>query len=96
MITDAIEMEFEFLRQEIERFKTAIRKHRDAKGHDRCWENDLELYAVLGEPLPSSPELPPKCEFQQKCKEYYYQQLSIKRQTYSPPNDDKLWFPAEG
>lgn len=82
------------VRNRLEHLLLAIEKHRDAKGHDRCWENDLELYAVLGEKLPSSPELPPQCEFQQKCKEYYFQQLSVKGKPVE--STDKPWFPQEG
>lgn len=52
----------------------AIRKHRNARGHDRCWENDLELYAALGDGLSTSPELPTREEFLSRCKEYYEQQ----------------------
>lgn len=30
----------------------AIKKHHEARGHDRCWENDAELYRAAGlEPL---------------------------------------------
>lgn len=28
---------------------TAIRKHRDQKGDDRCWQDDAELYQILPE-----------------------------------------------
>lgn len=62
---------------QIKILKNAIRKHQNAKGHDRCWENDLELYRVLGEKLPSSPELPPVEEFTKCCKQYYCQQAGI-------------------
>lgn len=55
----------------IAQLEQAIRKHRDAKSNDRCWENDLELYQVLGEELPLSPELPPKEEFLKNCNCYY-------------------------
>lgn len=37
------------LSAEIERLKNAIRNHRDQKGDDRCWMDDQELYAVLGD-----------------------------------------------
>jgi hypothetical protein len=37
------------LRAEIVRLRAAIRKHRDARGDDA----DAELYAVLGEPIPT-------------------------------------------
>lgn len=49
---------------------TAIRKHRDSKGHERCWLNDLELYQTLHEPIPE-PDLPPRCEFIANCEAYY-------------------------
>lgn len=51
------------------KLKQAIRKHRDATGHDRCWQNDIELYEVLGESIPNQ-MWPPKEEFEQKCKQY--------------------------
>lgn len=51
--------------------EVAIRKHRNARGHDRCWENDLDLYAVLGDEPPASPELPPREEFMAGCERYY-------------------------
>lgn len=86
----------EMLQAELDRLTNAVRKHRDAKGHDRCWENDLELYAHLYDIIPGklSPELPPECEFQQKCKEYYYQQMSLKGKPIEPSKGD--WFPKEG
>lgn len=65
----SLQIQIEILCQRNDELKTAIRKHRDAKGHDRCWENDLELYKVLGEPLPQQ-ELPPMAEFKQRCHEY--------------------------
>jgi hypothetical protein len=34
---------------EIERLRAAIRAHRDARGDDRCWQDDETLYAVLPE-----------------------------------------------
>lgn len=49
----------------------AISLHRAAHGQDRCWENDLELYAVLGEPLPKSNGVPKdESEWLPKCREY--------------------------
>lgn len=44
--------ETEQLRAEVERLRAAIRKHRDEKGDNRCWLDDYELYAALGEPIP--------------------------------------------
>lgn len=51
--------------------EAAIRKHRAARGHDRCWENDLELYAALHDGVEALPALPPHDEFMTKCEEYY-------------------------
>lgn len=54
-----------------ERLRQAIRKHRDARGNDRCWQNDIELYKELGEDLPDGPELPPREAFLNNCSSYY-------------------------
>lgn len=32
---------------EFQKLFLGIRKHMDAKGHDRCWLNDLELYQLV-------------------------------------------------
>jgi hypothetical protein len=32
-----------------ERYASAIRRHRDYRGDDRCWQDDEELYRVLPE-----------------------------------------------
>lgn len=67
--------------------ETAIRKHRDARGHDRCWENDQELYRALPETVPDSPQLPPEPEFMANCKLYYEQQSRVKPVTCRSCND---------
>lgn len=36
-------------RQEVSALQSAIRKHRDQRGDDRCWMDDEELYIVLPE-----------------------------------------------
>lgn len=52
--------------------ETAIRKHRDERGHGRCWLDDKELYAVLGEPVEDQEfKLPPKEEFLKQCEKYH-------------------------
>lgn len=57
---------------EIARLRRAIRIHRDARGHDRCWLDDIELYRVLGGEIPGSdPALPPRCEFLERCATYW-------------------------
>lgn len=59
------------------RLREAIRRHRDAEGHDRCWLNDADLYAQLpeGQQL-APPVMPPKCEFLDRCKQYYEEQTT--------------------
>jgi len=53
----------------------AILAHHSARGHNRCWLNDLELYKAAG--LPPDPtlfKLPCLEEFLSKCQEYHQQQ----------------------
>lgn len=54
----------------IERLMAAIRKHRDARGPERCWQNDLELYAALDDPAPQDPGMKSAAEMMQGCAEY--------------------------
>lgn len=54
----------------VETLLAAIRKHRDATGHDRCHLNDRELYAAAGLE-PANFELPPRAEFLTACAAYY-------------------------
>lgn len=57
---------------EIARLRRAIADHRDARGHDRCWLDDLALYRVLGGEIPGSGlALPPRCEFLARCEAYW-------------------------
>jgi hypothetical protein len=58
------------MRGEIQRLKAAIRKHRDERGNDRCWLDDRELYAVLGEGQPDT-TLPPQVEFLNNCLRFH-------------------------
>lgn len=50
--------------------ETAIRKHRDQRGDDRCWLDDLELYAVLGDEQPDL-TLPLREEFLSNCSRFW-------------------------
>jgi hypothetical protein len=50
--------------------EAAIRKHRAATGHDMCWENDEELWEVLGDDVREDHTPPPWCEFMQRCAAY--------------------------
>lgn len=59
---------------EVERLYFAIRTHRDQKGDDRCWLDDIELYKVLGEAVSIDVTgLPPRCDFLESCRRYYEQ-----------------------
>lgn len=48
----------------------AIRHHRDQRGDDRCWLDDQELYAVLGEG-PAETGLPPRDIFLANCARFW-------------------------
>lgn len=61
----------ESLHEENSRLREAIVKHRAAQGHDMCHENDTELYAILDDGVEVNHAPPPRCEFRQKCREYY-------------------------
>lgn len=51
----------------------AIRDHRDARGDDRCWLDDIELYKALDEPVPEDMELalPNRDAFLTRCEQYF-------------------------
>jgi hypothetical protein len=59
------------LEQRVELLETAIRTHRDKRGHELCWLNDRELWAVLGEAPPTDFKIPPREEFLGECAEYH-------------------------
>ena len=42
-------LEIESLRQQVTDLRAAIIKHRSQKADDRCWMDDQELYAALGD-----------------------------------------------
>ncbi len=56
---------------ELEKTRNAIRKHRDEKGHDRCWLDDQELYKILPETTEADFTLPCKTEFLTECEKYW-------------------------
>lgn len=51
-------------------FETAIRTHRDARGHARCYLDDRALYAVLGDGVEADLALPPHDEMMAQCARY--------------------------
>lgn len=59
------------LQNELQSLRDEVRRHRDAKGHDRCWLNDQALYNLLPEKKQGDSKLPPLGEFLEKCVEYH-------------------------
>lgn len=59
----------EQLRQEVVRLRTAVRKDRDAVGHELCWYRP-ELWDLLPEFENHDMKVPPWDEFLKKCVEY--------------------------
>lgn len=53
--------------------RQAVRDHRDARGDDRCWLDDIELYKALHEPVPEDMELalPNRNAFLTRCEQYF-------------------------
>jgi len=56
--------------EEIKHLESAIKKHRDQTGHNMCWENDQELWAVLNDDVEIDHTPPAWDEFMLKCVEY--------------------------
>jgi hypothetical protein len=64
-------MDVSQLKQEILKLRNSIREHRDAKGNDRCWLDDVELYQKLPENIQADFTLPEKKEFLKNCEAYH-------------------------
>jgi len=64
------------LRDRVAELEGAIAKHRDQKGDDRCWRDDIELYQSIGDASFNS-ELPPQCEFLESCKRFWMQRQTL-------------------
>lgn len=72
MINENLLKLIEDLEKEVNQLQSAIRRHRDEKGHDRCWLDDQELYKVLPEGLSGvDQQLPSEEEFLGNCKNYF-------------------------
>jgi hypothetical protein len=70
---------------EVARLQAAILKHRHQRGDDRCWLDDDELYAALGDSYVCYRELPAECEFLESCRRYWRQrQTPDERDTPRP------------
>ena len=70
---DIAPMNEECLRAEIMKLRTEIRYHRDQKGDDRCWLDDVKLYKVLpeGEKELANFALPCREKFLGSCKRFW-------------------------
>jgi hypothetical protein len=80
--------EIDYLREKIYELEDAIRNHRDQKGDDRCFLDDMELYKVLGDKVPFDNRLPPKCDFLESCKRFW-------EQRQYPPEKDHISLPDD-
>lgn len=58
---------------EVMKLRGEIRYHRDQKGHDRCWIDDVKLYKALPEGATelANFRLPCREEFMQGCKRFW-------------------------
>lgn len=57
---------------EAEKLRAAIRKHRDQRGDDRCWVDDMELYGSLPEAVGTEIlALPPRDVFLSNCARFH-------------------------
>jgi hypothetical protein len=58
------------LTRRVAELERAIKRHRSRTGHDLCWENDEELWRVLGDGARVRHHVPPWDEFMTKCAQY--------------------------
>lgn len=73
---DVAEMTTNQLQAEVMKLRTAIREHRDSKGHDLCWYVP-ELWKTLPEEAEFEPKTPEPCEFIENCVQY---RMSLEKQ----------------
>lgn len=57
--------------ERIRQLENAVKKHRDQKGDDRCYLDDLELYKVLYDNVEPDLALPSKEVFLKNCERYF-------------------------
>ena len=71
MDIDLDQMSVEELKCEVIKLRSSIRYHRDQKGDDRCWVDDLRLYELLPEgPVGYDSTLPQEDIFLANCKRF--------------------------
>lgn len=69
MDEDLDAMDRETLMTEVKKLRAAIRRHRDATGHDLCWHHPA-MWALLPEKLDPSIAVPPWPKFLRGCVRY--------------------------
>ena len=68
---DLESMSPEDLIAEIKKLRAVIRYHKDQKGDDRCWVDDIRLYETLPEGCTGyDSTLPPENVFLENCKKF--------------------------
>lgn len=71
MNEDLKSMTAEALQEEVLKLRAAIRYHKDQKGDDRCWVDDLRLYEALPEGSDGHDStLPSEKIFLENCKRF--------------------------
>lgn len=74
---------------EVKRLRAAIRKHRDASGHDLCWHHPA-LWALLPEPTVPTIAVPAWPHFMRGCVRY---RQSLDQQAPQAPRTDEEFKP---
>jgi len=69
MDEDLLDMSHDELLDEITKLRTAIREHRDSRGHDLCWWHP-SLWGALPESSDPLPEVPEWEQFMRGCIQY--------------------------
>lgn len=68
---DIVDMSYGDLQVSVLHLRNGIRKHRDERGHDRCWMDDQRLYSCLPETIDIDTTLPPRECFLKNCEKFY-------------------------
>ena len=92
MDTDLDDMSKAALIAEVRKLRQAIRKHRDATGHDLCWHQP-DLWSVLPERLDPAIEVPCWPNFIRGCVKY---RESLDVQAPAAPRVDREFLPPAG
>jgi hypothetical protein len=79
----------EQLLDEVRKLRAAIRKHRDASGHDLCWHHPA-LWSLLPEPVPPAIRVPAWPQFMRGCVRY---RQSLDEQASGAPRSSEEFEP---